>query len=368
MPSARSRLKITLRIVVLALIVLFIALQIYVRLPPLVRLKSLAERQRLPVAKDFYPCLMVERAQGKESLSASISKCESTLHDDSSVEQYEVDLRSGLFVLRHTDLYVADDPPLAMTRAYNPWDLHSRAFGVGGNHSYDIFPTGDHYPYTYMNLNLGDGEFVRYERISRGTGYADFIGEHLADAPARFQASTVRWNRDHWELTLSNGKWIGFPDSYQATRAADGAPFGIRNGHGSQITLIRDGRHNLIRLISPRDHQIEFSYDANDRIVGARSDQGKNVDYSYNQNGRLNEVREDGRTRWLYVYDLSYLISIQSGDRRTILSNQYSRGRITRLAVEGGGTYRFDYLVSAGGKVDETVVTDPSGKATSFLF
>jgi YD repeat-containing protein len=102
--------------------------------------------------------------------------------------------------------------------------------------------------------------------------------------------------------------------------------------------------------------------------VGARCDQGKIVNYSYNQNGRLSEVREDGRTRWLYVYDLSYLTSIQSGDRRIILSNQYSRGRITRLTVEGGGTYRFDYLVSAGGKVDETVVTDPSGKTTTLLF
>src|ERR1700729_2149473 len=121
MSSARSRLKITLRIVVLALIVLFIGLQIYIRLPPTVRLKSPAERRRLPVAKDFYPCLMVEHAQGNESLGASITKCEPALHDDSSIEQYEVDLRSGLFVLRHTDLYVADDPPLAMTRAYNPW-------------------------------------------------------------------------------------------------------------------------------------------------------------------------------------------------------------------------------------------------------
>src|SRR5690242_11709402 len=61
-----------------------------------------------------------------------------TIRHESPVNQFEVDLHTGRFILRRTDLFVPDVIPLALTRTYVVWDYHSRAFGVGGNHPYDI--------------------------------------------------------------------------------------------------------------------------------------------------------------------------------------------------------------------------------------
>src|SRR2546427_490826 len=54
-----------------------------------------------------------------------------------------------MFVLRKTDLVVKDVMPLALTRTYRQWDNHSRAFGMGANHPYDICPLGSRNPYTF---------------------------------------------------------------------------------------------------------------------------------------------------------------------------------------------------------------------------
>jgi hypothetical protein len=68
-----------------------------------------------------------------------------------------VDLATGLFVLRKSDLTLPDVVPLVFTRTYRPGDTMSRAFGVGATHSYDMFLVGTTWPYTYVDLILPDG-------------------------------------------------------------------------------------------------------------------------------------------------------------------------------------------------------------------
>src|SRR5215472_13153768 len=98
-----------------------------------------------------------------------------TVRHDNPVNEFEVDLHTGRFILRQTDLFVADAMPLSLTRTYITWDYHSRAFGVAGNHPYDVCPTGSRFPYTYSDLNLEDGQQIYFPRISKGTGYADDV-------------------------------------------------------------------------------------------------------------------------------------------------------------------------------------------------
>src|SRR5271169_3244621 len=110
------RLKKVLRIVTLIAIILYVLLRIDIRylqyrasLPVVVRLKSEAQRAKLPISVDVYPCFLIERLGAAHSrvLKASIRQCLPALHNDDNVEEYEVDLRSGLFVLRKTDLFVS---------------------------------------------------------------------------------------------------------------------------------------------------------------------------------------------------------------------------------------------------------------------
>ena len=132
--------------------------------PVVVRLKSEAETAKLPASQDAYPCFIVERSGG-DDLRSNIRQCSVALTNAEDVEQYEVDLRSGRFILRTTDLFLGDDMPLALTRAYGAWDKNSYGFGVGSSHPYDIFPYGTRNPYTYMNLLLPDGEHIHYEHF-----------------------------------------------------------------------------------------------------------------------------------------------------------------------------------------------------------
>jgi len=369
-----SKVKIALRLLTLAALILFVALQIIVRhrasRPVVIRLKSEAERAKLPANADSYPCLLIERPQSGSSqhLEAAIRQCLPSPHNDADIEQYEVDLRSGRFVLRQTDLFVSDTMPLALTRAYRLWDNQSRAFGVGGNHSYDIFPIGDHFPYTYMDLVLGDGAPVHYNRISEGSSYLDFVAEHKGAPPTVFEKSQVRWNVDHWDLTFQDGTLYRFPDSYRAKRGVDGALIGMSSPQHDEIKFVRDGHHNLQSLTAPHGHQIQFTYGQDDRISAASDDAGHAVNYLYDHAGRLSEVRENGSMRWRYVYNSSGMTAVQDSTQHDILVIEYSSGRVSRIIQQWTSQYRFDYILAPGGNLLDTIVTGPLGKKTVFKF
>lgn len=127
----------------------------------------------------------------------SDSKGVPTVRHGAPVNQFEVALDSGMFKLRQTDIFVADIMPLSLTRTYRVWDEFSRAFGVGGNHAYDICPTGTRFPYTYMNLNLKDGRQIYFPRISKGTRYEDAVFRN-GNAGSEFYDARVGWNGNGW--------------------------------------------------------------------------------------------------------------------------------------------------------------------------
>ncbi len=371
------KLKMVLRIVALIAILVYVVLWIDIRyrqyrasLPVIVRLKSEAERAKLPVSVDSYPCFLIERPRNapSQTLKASIRQCSPALHNDDNVEQYEVDLRSGLFLLRKTDLFVPDTMPLALTRGYHMWDRHSRAFGIGGNHAYDIFPSGDRFPYTYVGLCLAEGVVVHYDRISEGTSFVDFVAEHRGTPPTIFDKSQDRWNVDHWDMTFQDGTLYRFPEAYRGKTAADGALIGMRNPSGDEIKFVRDARHNLKTLTTPHGHQIQFTYDAADRVIQATDDAGHVVGYSYDPYGRLTEIREDGRLPTRYVYTSGLMTSVKDSNGDEILVIEHKGGRTSRIIQEWTSTYHFDYAETPDGHVEETTVTDPSGKKTVFKF
>lgn len=369
-PHKTSRIKMALRAVTLSAIVFFVSLQVLIwrRAHPPIRMKSASEIAKLPLSADSYPCLRIERRYSPEPLRATLQQCLPALNNDVAIEQYEVDLRSGAFILRKTDLLVPDRMPIALTRAYRTGDRHSRAFGNGSNHPFDIFPYGDQFPYTYMELLLGDDSTIHYSRISEGASYLDFVAEHNGAADSLFQKSQVRWRGDHWDLTFRDGSVFRFPDAYRAKRGVDGALTGMRNPRGDEIAFVRDARHNLLSLTSPSHHEIHFVYDDRDRISGASDDAGHSLEYSYNPNGDLTEVRERDHIQWLYSYDAYGMTRVQDADRRDILVNSYSLGRISSMKIENIGTYNFNYLVTRTGTVEGAMVTEPTGKQTIFRF
>ncbi len=313
-------------------------------------------------------------APGK--FKTSISMVKPTLRHDSPVNEFAVDLHTGRFLLRQTDIFASDVMPLSLTRTYTVWRPNSRAFGVGTGHPYDICPTGSRFPYTYMDLNLEDGRQVHFQRISKGTGYADAVFRHDSTS-SEFYGAQDAWNGNGWTLNLADHAQMIFPDSYYAKNCAQGAPVEIRDGEGHRIQLKRDAVRNLQQLISPSGHTISFAYDDLDRIVEADDDAGHIRKYSYSY-GHLKTVSDGAHILYEFEYQIllkapgydAYLMtSVKDGSGRELLRNWYAdNSRVSMQKLGDGEVYRYDYLFDKKNEIVETIVTLPGGGEKRFFF
>ena len=300
---------------------------------------------------------------------------------------FEVDLRTGVFILRRTDLVVPDSTPVAFTRVFHTWGLPNwgrsgnwayatgdahPAFGSGSTHSFDICPMGTRNPYTFMDLYTADGTFVHLARISEGTGYGDAWYEHR-DTSSEFYKSRFWWNGDGWTLHLEDGRQYQFPESYSGKNLAQGAPFEIRDAAGQRLQLIRDPQRNLRQIVSQSGRSIRLEYDAHGRVQRAQDDTGHLVTYDYDSMDRLIQVSDDGRPSFHYRYDdpgsIDKMTAIEDGRGRTILQNHYNReGRVAEQILADGTIYRYRYVLDRSDHVAQTIVTGPDRKDVEFLF
>src|SRR5207302_403917 len=115
-----------------------------------------------------------------------------------------VDLSSGLFVMRHTDLVEPDILPISVTRTYRPGDSFARAFGVGMTDLYAGTYLWSAHQFTEADLVRTDGARIHYVRTSAGTGFIDAVFESRT-TPGPFFDSHLAWNGEGWDLTLRDG-------------------------------------------------------------------------------------------------------------------------------------------------------------------
>ncbi len=298
-----------------------------------------------------------------------------TVRHDAPVNEFDVDLSTGRFILRQTDLFVPDVLPLALTRTYATWDSRSRAFGVGANHPYDIYPTGSHFPYTYMDLNLENSFQVHMIRISKGTGYADAVFRH-ADTASEFYGAQAAWNGDGWTLTFRDGGKFYFPDSYYAKNSAQGAPTLMEDAEGHRIELRRSKVRNLEELVSPSGYKMQFKYDSSDRIIEVRDDRNDIRKYSYDSSGHIETVADAAHILYRFEYaplirqagyDAWLLTRMLDGDWHTLLENKYLSGQVVDQKLADNEVFHYEYKLN-GAEVGETTVTLPSGERKIFSF
>jgi YD repeat-containing protein len=294
-----------------------------------------------PAWDGSYPYLVIHAnaaGQGPYHFQSSVTQLKPTVRHELPINEFQVDLHSGMFILRQTDLFVADSMPLVLTRTYHPWSDYVRAFGVGTNHPYDICPTGTRFPYTYMDLNLEDERRIHFPRISKGTDYSDAVYRH-GSTSSEFYGAQVAWNGDGWTLDFRDGRRFLFPEAYNSKTFAQGAPTEMRNVDGNRIQLKRDKVRNLEILVSPLGHTITFKYDESNRIVGAIDDGGNTRKYSYDATGHLATVSDDKHLLYRFHYEAvlhehgydPYLMTaVEDGQGRTLLRNRFNvRGLVS---------------------------------------
>jgi predicted Zn-dependent protease len=123
--------------------------------------------------QDGDPCFTIRHyyASNKTRDDSGILTACSGANKQQNLEIMEVDLRYGLFLDRRTEFYAPDRIPLQFTRVLRTQDSRSRAFGIGGTHNLNIFPVGNTWPFTWMDLVMPDGGRVHYKRSNWGFGY-----------------------------------------------------------------------------------------------------------------------------------------------------------------------------------------------------
>jgi YD repeat-containing protein len=263
-----------------------------------------------------------------------------------AVDRFEADLRDADFVLQETDLRLNDVFDVPLTRSYRSRDwAHSNpvhAFGRNSNHPYDVAPIGTRNPYTYQMLVLEDGEFLYFDRISKGTGYADALYMHT-ETSTRFYKATQQWNGSGWTMKLADGSEILFPESYSAKNMAQGAPIEMRDASGNRLELKRDGQRNLQEIRTPHGHWIKFSCDDFSRIKRAEDDAGDWAQYEYNSDGMLTTaILSSGRQRH-YDYEGTLMTQISDESGHILLRNWYDRGYLKRQEFGNGPAYSYSY-------------------------
>lgn len=280
-----------------------------------------------------------------------------------------VDLSTGLFVYRRTDLMIPDTIPITLTRTYRQSDTVSRPFGIGMTHPYEIFMIGDTRPYTYQELILPDGARIHYDRISPGTSFSDAVYEHTATQTG-FYKSQLAWNGSGWSLTLKDGTVYTFPDSDSATVPRRAACTSMRNRFGETLTLTRDSDSNLTRIVTPNGRWVEFTYDTSNRIIQAKDNIGRTVGYTYDAGGRLWKMTDPAGGVTEYTYDSTHeMLTIKDARGHVYLTNEYdANGRVFRQTQADGGIYQFAYTTNANGKVTQTDTTDPLGNIRRTTF
>jgi YD repeat-containing protein len=291
-----------------------------------------------------FPCVFA--AVSTSSVVPQLGSCAMPTSHGEPVDRFEADLRYGRFVLRETDLYLDDVFKVPLTRSYDSADwVHPNpvhAFGRNSNHPYDIAPIGTRNPYTYQMIVLEDGDFLYFDRISKGAGYGDAMYQH-SETSSSFYKATQRWNGKGWTTKLADGSEIRFPESYNAKTLAQGAATEMIDAKGNHLELRRDPQRNLQEIRTPHGHWIRFAYDDQSRIKKAEDDAGNWAQYEYNSDGMLEiATLSSGRQRH-YEYDGNRMTRITDEKGQMLLQNWYESKILMRQQFGNGQTYSYNY-------------------------
>jgi YD repeat-containing protein len=320
-----------------------------------------------PSLSGKFPCVFANVAG--PDLSPQVGECDSPVTSTGAIDRFEADLRYGRFILRQTDLYMNDGFDVPLTRTYNSGDyIHPNrvhAFGKNANHPFDIAPLGTKNPYTYQLLVLEDGNFIYFDRVSPGVGYADAIYQHV-ETGTKFYKAVTAWNGNGWTTWLKDGSGIVFPEASQSKSMAESGPTEMVDAAGNRVSLMRDGQHNLQEIRTPRKHAIRFTYDDARRIVRAEDDSGKWAEYLYSTEGMLTDVNlYSGRKRH-YSYDGVLMTQVEDENRKVLLHNTYNGGFLFGQDFGNGQVFSFEYSSEPGEPFARSViVTLPDGTRTN---
>ena len=269
-----------------------------------------------------------------------------------------VDLYTGLFVYRKTDLVIPDTIPIVIQRTYRPGDSNSYGFGVGANNLYNLrlYSTNSE---KEADLILPDGGRVHYVRTSPGSGEVGAVYE-ATSLPNKYSKSVITWDTasSRWNLKLTNGITYVF-DPFVLAPLRE-----IRDRYGNALIIDRTaGQSGVItQITSPNGRWVKFAYDGSNRVTKVTDNSGRQVKYTYTS-GALTKVEAPAARTTEYEYDGSgRMKAVINARGNKYLQNEYdANGRVKKQVMGDGGAFEFGYDLDEEGQVEATTVTDTLG-------
>jgi RHS repeat-associated protein len=266
-----------------------------------------------------------------------------------------VDLSSGIFILRKTDMVLPGLIPIEITRTYRPNLSSIGSFGFGGNFNYDlsIRPSGSQ----ALSYQLPNGNRYTFSQQPDGS----------------YVNSSFPFLRGVIVTRLSDGKTLmRLRDGTLRTFNAAGSLTEVRDRNSNRIIINRSGTNEITQIMDASGRAMTLSYEQRGsfRLISFITDPiGRVVRYGYDGSLRLTTITDPAGGVTTYTYDADNRIaSITDARGILFLTNEYDiNGRVIKQTQADGSLYSFRYTL-AGTTVTQTEVTDPNGNTTTYRF
>jgi YD repeat-containing protein len=260
------------------------------------------------------PCIFFSysKAAGIRPLpGAFVHSCwgsEDEPHDESQ-EFFEVDLRLGVLIDRHSDFDLPDTVPIQFDRVLRDGWRNLNPFGISGSDNYDEYLSSpDNITISIVGADTSREDVVRVPRNQTNLSLAKYIDTGTGK---------------YYEM-----RWFALPyERYE----------------------LSDASRRLVQLSSPHNSWLHFHYGPLGGIASIEDSRGRTVHYGYDVRNRLVSVTYPSGETFHYEYDesqhlLTFSVSHDvTATSVTILRNEYKGGKLTKQVLAGGAVYTYHY-------------------------
>ena len=267
-----------------------------------------------------------------------------------------VNMSTGNFVYRYTDLSTGGEQPLTFVRTYNAMSRHKGILGRCWSHNWE------------KCLKEKDNKLVLYHEDGRQETFVpeDTSGqietERTEEKTARVYVSSLNrqakiiQNREGKSLSVTGEGIFEYYDK-------DGYLFLLEDNKNSQ-TILEYEEDRLVRVYKKTGEELRFSYGDKDRLVEVRDHTGRTIHFSY-EGKKLVKAEDPEGNAFTYEYGENGRIS-RILDKRNVpvLENEYDDYRRVLLQrFPDGGELRFDYQ----DKKKAVRLTEQNGSITTYV-
>lgn len=319
--------------------------------------------------KEDEPCIYFDYSakQGVKPMPGPlIRSCGDAMdpEEDPTVERFEVDLRLGLLLDRHTDFSLPDDIPIQFERVTRDGWSGKNPFGISGTDIYDEFLSSpDNITITVIAADTSRREYVRSPREVSNLSLAKYVDK-----------TDPGFNEMHWRPTpYEHYDLTHFDGAVKAYLPCSGPTIlcyltGYRNPQGQELKFERDQFRRLVRLTSPNQSSIRIEYNPPGIISRITDTTGRVVNYGYDANNRLISVTYPSGETFHYEYDdtqhlLAFSVSSSQNSKPSVLMrNEYANGLLVKQTFADGSVYSYKYGLSDNRAVSGATVQSADGR------